>query len=269
LKINTLICLALLMLPSMSQANNSDSKHAIIVTLPPLSGVVQLLLPEVQSQCLLSVGADPHHFQPSPRQVDSLNQGHTLIRASRDDQGWPISTKQSQLIDLWSNESHAWLQFKSVSQALPKLASSLIKAFPQHKSIIEARLPLALKTVGAIEKEWHQTLRLIKDKGVFMQHPSWFGLLEQESIPVWSVLELNQHGHEQGPRHLEEALQLLKAHPDALLLGSNRHSNRSLEWLNKHHNSSHPLIKLDALGACNQPWDELMRSNLKLLRERL
>ncbi|MDX8383811.1 MAG: hypothetical protein R8M45_07005, partial [Ghiorsea sp.] len=73
-----ILCLSLLLSPTLSVASQHASPAKIIVTLPPLSGLVAMLMPNSTSQCLLSAGADPHHFQPSPRQVDMLNQGHLL-----------------------------------------------------------------------------------------------------------------------------------------------------------------------------------------------
>jgi len=262
-------CLSILMIPSLSIANATQTSDKIIVTLPPLSGIIMMLLPEVQTQCLLSAGADPHHFQPSPKQVDLLNQHHLLIRASYDDQGWPIHVQNSQVIDVWPNKNHAWLQFEQVRSVLPVLAKALSSKFPQYRKDIEVRLIHAIETTHVLEKEWDMQLEQLKSKGVFVQHPAWHDLLESKQVPIWAVLESHQHGHEHGPRHLEKALSTLKQHPDAALLGSKRHSNRSLEWLNNHQGNSKHIITLDALGNCNQPWDKLMRHNLEVLSKNL
>jgi len=259
----------ILMIPSLSLASTTQTTDKIITTLPPLSGLIIMLLPEVQTQCLLSAGADPHHFQPSPKQVDLLNQHHILARASRDDQGWPIHVENSQVIDIWPTENHAWLRFEQVRLALPTLAEILSKKFPQYRKDIQARLIQALQTTKALEQAWGKQLQKLQNKGVFMQHPAWQGLLESKQVPIWAVLESHQHGHEHGPRHLEKALSTLKQHPDAVLLGSKRHSNRSLEWLNKHQGNIKSIITLDALGHCNQPWDKLMRNNLEVLDKNL
>ncbi len=228
-----------------------------------------MLLPEVKSVCLLPAGADPHHFQPSPKQVTLLNQGHLLIRATRDDLGWPIKTDNNPVFDISASQAHGWLEFGLVRQVLPALARSLIQQYPLHQKKITAHLNSALKTVDHLDSQWRDTLATIKHKGVFMQHPAWQGLLESSGVPIWQVLESHQHGHEHGPRHLEKALRIFKQHPDALLLGSLRHSNRSLEWLNNHRPQPEKIIKLDALGSCNMPWDKLMSDNLKQLRSLL
>lgn len=265
MKLLITICLILSVLPSFSMAAEANHNNKIIVTLPPLSGLVVMLLPEIQSHCLLSASADPHHFQPSPRQVDMLQQSHLFIRASRDDQGWPIKTQQSQTLDLWPIQNHGWLQFEQVRIVLPKLAKILSQRFPSHQNKIATKLNRALKAVDTLDAEWSKTLQTIQKKGAFIQHPAWLGLLKAKHIPVWSVLESEQHGHEHGPKHLEHALTTLKQHPNALLLGSKRHSNRSLEWLNNHQKDKSNIIKLDALGECNQPWDKLMQENLNQL----
>ncbi|MDX8387164.1 MAG: zinc ABC transporter substrate-binding protein [Ghiorsea sp.] len=269
MKLLVTLCFTLFLMPSFSSANGTGPEEKIIVTLPPLSGLVTMLLPEIKSQCLLSASADPHHFQPSPRQVDMLNQGHLLVRASRDDQGWPIRTNNSVVTDLWNKENHGWLQFQQVREVLPQLATALINQFPQYETEIQSRLIQAIQSTKTLEQDWDNILTKIQPQGVFMQHPSWKGLLSSKQVPVWAILESEQHGHEHGPHHLEHALETLKLHPNALLLGSKRHSNRSLEWLNKHQEKSTSIIKMDALGNCNQPWDELMKQNLKILRENL
>lgn len=267
MKFLLILCLTFLITPSLSIANAKEATKEIIVTLPPLSGLVVMLMPEVQSRCLLSAGADPHHFQPTPRQVDLLGQGHLLIRASRDDQGWPIRTQNSQVIDLWESKNHGWLQFEQVRLVLPQLAKALTNQYPHAQKSIQEHLITALQHVDNLEASWDKALANIKSRGVFMQHPSWHDLLESKGVPIWAVLESHQHGYEYGPRHLETALNTLNQHPDALFLGSKRNSNQSLEWLKEHQSNNHSILKLDALGSCNQPWNLLMQSNLQLLSQ--
>ncbi len=269
MRFTALLCLSLFMAPAISTAGETDTKASvdknIIVTLPPLSGLVAMLLPEIKSQCLLTANADPHHFQPSPKQVAMLNQEHLLIRASFDDQGWPIRVQDNQVVDLWPEHAHGWLEFALVRKALPRLAAALSKAYPQYQTSIAQHLAESLSLTTEIEGKWSAALETYKNKGVFIQHPSWLGLFQSKNVPVWEVLESHQHGHEHGPRHLEEALQTYRMHPDAALIGSKRHSNRSLEWLSRNQKVAANIIKLDAIDACNVPWSTLMSKNLKQL----
>ena len=264
-----IFALSLFSFSGLSSANSFDNQSAteknIIVTLPPLSGLVAMLLPEKSSQCLLSASADPHHFQPSPKQVALFKTEHLFIRASFDDQGWPIPADQSQAFDLWPHDAHGWLRFDLVREVLPRLAKELILHFPPHEQQIQQNLTQALSLVNEQESEWQSTLEELKKRGVFMQHPSWLGLMESNTIPVWEVLESHQHGHEHGPRQLEHAVHNFEEHPGALLLGSLRHSNRSLEWLSRNHGENN-IIKLDAIDTCNTPWNILMQKNLQRLR---
>ncbi|MCF6208395.1 MAG: zinc ABC transporter substrate-binding protein [Ghiorsea sp.] len=259
----------MMLITSTNAASLSAKTEAIIVTLPPLSGLTTMLLPEVRNQCLLSAGADPHHFQPSPKQVDLINQGHILIRASRDDQGWPIQTQPEHTLDISPTQNHAWLQFSQVKHMLPILAQALTNNFPQYQQRIQTRLQQKLQDITQLETAWDKQLQILQKHGVFMQHPAWQGLFKHKNIPIWAVLESEQHGHEQGPRHLEEALYTLKEHPSAVLIGSTRHSNRSLEWLSRHHTPPKNIILLDELGTCNQAWDILMQQNLDILAGKL
>ena len=273
MKLFITLCLSfiaqMMLITSINAASLPAKTETIIVTLPPLSGLTTMLLPEVKNQCLLSAGADPHHFQPSPKQVDLINQGQLLIRASRDDQGWPIQTQAEHTLDLSPTQKHAWLQFSQVRHMLPILAQTLVKNFPQYQQRIQTRLKQKLQDMKQLEATWDKQLQGLKTQGVFMQHPAWQGLFNNKNVPVWAVLESEQHGHEQGPRHLEEALYTLKKHPSAILVGSTRHSNRSLEWLSRHHTPPKKIILLDELGTCNQAWDVLMQHNLDILAGKL
>jgi len=268
--------LIVLILPAQAFAfSSSDTPNhllnpnqaQVIATLTPLSGFVAMLLPDIKSQCLLPANADPHHFQPTPNQVKLLQSGQLILRASSDDKGWPIRFDHNHVLDLSRQQNHAWLQFESVKVILPTLAKALSTAFPIYQAQIKTHLAKAMQHVDKIEQKWVNVIPNLQKRGVIMQHPAWLGLFESANIPVWSVLESHQHGHEQGPRHLEHAFESLQNHPDAILLGSRHHSNRSLTWLNSHAENKHQMIALDAIGDCNQPWDELMMHNLELLAE--
>lgn len=268
-----LLCTCLLYPISSGLAQGMSSAKEItphiMVTLPPLAGLVAMLLPEQTSECLLSASADPHHFQPSPQQVEQLHVAKLLVRARRDDQGWPIRSHQSNTITLFTQQAHGWLNFADVKIALPDLAAQLSKMMPTEAARIQASLPQALAQVEAIETQWKPVLSQLKTKGVLMQHPAWQALFDAYDIPIWAVLESAQHGHEHGPKHLEEALDTLNQHQGAVLIGSLRHSNRSLDWLNAHQSHAQAVLSLDALGTCNMPWSELMTSNMQALQSQL
>jgi ABC-type Zn uptake system ZnuABC Zn-binding protein ZnuA len=239
----------------------------IIVTLPPLAGLVLMLDKDAAPECLLSAGGDPHHFQLSPRQVERLRASSLLIRSSRDDEGWIKLDDTPTTLNLSSGLDHAWLNPTHVKAVLPKLARLMIAIYPERQQIIVANLPKAMKQASNIN------LHLITDalpmlkQGVIMQHPAWQKTFTSLGVPVLHILESNKHGHEHGPKHLEEALKTLEKHPDAVLIGDVRHSNRSLEWLASHSNNK-KILFLDALGSCGDSWADLMQQNISRISAR-
>ena len=238
----------------------------IIATIPPLAAVVQMLNDEPIS-CLLPPGSDPHHFQLSPRQVEKLNRATLLVRSSKDDHGWMQIPANTPVIDIWPKEDHAWLNPDNLLAALPRIAEQLISLFPDRKTVIEANLKRSMDDVGQIKSELSKALSTLQSSGVMMQHPSWRRVFDTYEIPVLLVLESQRHGHEHGPRHLENALNRLEKYPDAVLIGDVRHSNRSLEWLASHSNNK-KIIFLDALGSCGDSWATLMQQNISRISER-
>jgi len=233
----------------------------ISVTLTPLSGLIMMLDHDADVQCLLPTGADPHHFQMQPRTIERLQQSALLLRASRDDGGWPLPALHANTLDLWSSKDHGWVSPQAVREALPGLAQQLIALEPARQLAIEAGLKRALQQVTLIEQQWQQTLT-VASAGIIMQHPSWQRLMLEMGVPVLSVLESAHHGHEFGPHRLEHALEALNDHPHAWLLADAGHGSTALDWLAAHSRVATGRITLNALGQCRQPWNELMQENI-------
>jgi len=237
----------------------------ISVTLPPLSGLVMMLDDQAEVQCLLPAGADPHHFQMQPRTVERLQLSALLIRASRDDGGWPLPPLLANTLDLWPDIDHGWVSPDAVRKALPIIAQAMIRIQPEREQHIQARLQPALQQVDRVERAWQQVLKQAKATGVIMQHPSWRRLMQEMGVPVLSTLESGHHGHEFGPHQLEQTLATLNQHPGAWLLADTGHSAAALDWLAAHSGVPARRVTLDALGACGEPWSRLMLDNIQHL----
>jgi zinc transport system substrate-binding protein len=251
--------LAMLLTPTLSWAG-------IVVTLPPLGGLVRMLDDQAGITVLLPPTADPHHFQMSPKASESLQQATLFIRSSSVDGGWSGLESTATTLDLWPKLRHGWTRPDLVRAALPRLAEALEHVDPAHAASIRNRLPAAIAKTRRIEAEWRQALAPLRRGGVIMQHPSWQPLCELMGVPVLAVMESDRHGQEFGPRDLDRALQIVDAHPGVVLIAEARHDNRALDWIARH--SRHPLrrITLDAIGTNTMSWDELMRADLARIR---
>lgn len=246
-------------------AQSSGWAATISVTLPPLAGLVMMLDDQAEVQCLLPAGADPHHFQMQPRTVERLQQSALLIRASRDDGGWPLPPLLGNTLDLWPDIDHGWVSPDAVRKALPIIADALIRIQPERKQRIQARLQPALQQVEQVEHSWQQVLKQAKATGIIMQHPSWRRLMQEMGVPVLSTLESGHHGHEFGPHQLEQTLATLNQHPGVWLLADTGHSATALDWLAAHSDVPARRVTLNALGTCKEPWSRLMLDNIQLL----
>ncbi|MDQ6981848.1 MAG: zinc ABC transporter substrate-binding protein [Mariprofundus sp.] len=242
------------------------SATEIAVTLPPLAGLVSMLDKQMQVICLLPAGADPHHFQLTPRRIEALSRTQLLIRASFDDGGWPLPPSHAHTLNLWPATGHGWLNPQTVRTALPLIGNALTRLHPEQEQAITASLHQALKQTRDIEQAWHEALSAAKVSGILMQHPAWRGLMQSMDVPVFAVLESTHHGHEHGPHKLEHALATLNQHPDAWLLADSNHSNRALDWLARHSAHRPHRITLNALGDCGLPWPQLMLQNIAQIR---
>ncbi|MDX8376848.1 MAG: zinc ABC transporter substrate-binding protein [Mariprofundales bacterium] len=247
---------------------HAANQAAIVVTLPPLAGIVNLLDNSLDVQCLLSAGADPHHTSLRPRQMEQIKSSSLLIRAGIDDAGWkiPILSSQTKTLTLWSEHDHAWLLPAQVQKILPILAEKITQLYPQHANIIAENLQLLQKEDGILQKtaiKWQNLFQQQSSSGVILQHGAWQHLFATYGLPVLMVLDAT-HGHDARPRHLEKALRLGKQHPDAWLIASANSSTRVMDSLAKRLGRNY--YRLNALGSCEQSWSELMLNNMQILQ---
>ncbi len=251
--------LLLLLAPHVARAAE------IAVTLPPLAGLIHMLDEKADVLCLLGKGSDPHHFQLTARKIEATAQTKLLIRASKDDGGWPLPPHHAHSLDLWPDIDHGWLNPATVRQALPIIAKALIDLQPQRQAAIATALQQALRQTEAIEAAWSKALEPAKQAGVLMQHPSWRRFMQAMGVPILDVLESGHHGHEYGPRQLEHALKALNAQPQAWIIADSRHNNRALDWLQAHATHKPQRITLNALSSCTQAWPAFMQQNIEQL----
>jgi len=249
-----------LLLPCFAISTGTAAE--IAVTLPPLAGLVGMLDKQADVLCLLPNGSDPHHFQLTPRSIESMQQTKLLIRASKDDGGWPLPPYHASQLDVWPDTDHGWLNPATVRDVLPLLAKALSDLHPHRQAAIEHALQDALNNTHAIAAAWQMALEPVKKAGVLMQHPAWRGLMQAMHVPVLDVLESGRHGHEHGPRQLEHALTTLNAHPGAWLIADSGHNNSAVDWLYHHTDPQPRRVSFNVLGDCAQSWPALMQYNL-------
>jgi ABC-type Zn uptake system ZnuABC Zn-binding protein ZnuA len=232
-----------------------------------LAGLVKLIAPDMSPHCLLPPGADAHDFKITPRQAQRLARSNLLIRSSRDDGHWPQLSGRTPVMDIWPGSDHAWLVPDDVEHALPDLAAGLKRADVVPGNDLDQSLARALDQVRRIRREWRQALAPLRKTGVIIEHTGWRRLFESYGVPVRAVLESIHHMGSPGPKRLEQALNLLRNHPDTVLVRDKRHSNRSLTWLARHADKPQ-TVTLDALGVCGMPWTELMQDNIRRIETR-
>ncbi|MFQ5355365.1 MAG: metal ABC transporter substrate-binding protein [Mariprofundaceae bacterium] len=243
------------------------ARAEVAVSLPPLAGLVHLLDSQVDTFCLLPSNADPHHFSMTPRLLERLRHSDTLIRTSRDDQGWPGLNTGMRQIDLWPNHDHAWLNPGKVLDVLPGLAREIQALYPDRKISVADSLTRFRELIKVLDAEVSEKLTSVRKTGVILQHASWKSFCEYYNIPILAIAESNKLEGALGPKQLEKLLNILHQHPKAYLWGDQGHSNLTLEWLSARMNGKH-IILLDPLGSCSDPWDQLLRNNISRMTER-
>ena len=263
---NRLLLISVLALMALAPATKAAAA-TVMVTLPPLAGMVQLLLPDAQPRCLLAGNGDPHHLVLSPRKIAQMRRASLLVRSSGDDGGWSgLRGFGGRVVDLWPRAHHPWLLPSDLLAALPRLAKALMAQRLLSEREAAQRLAAARERLQRLDRAWRQALRPLREGGVIMQHPAWRRLFAHYRVPVRAVLERGHHGDGASPRQLEAALALLRgAHPP-LLVVEQSHANRMIDWLSQRVPRA-GVVALDALGRCGVALDSLQQRNLRQLRQ--
>jgi len=190
------ILLLLLLLNAVAYA-----KPTVVVSiLPEKTFVKKIAKDTLNVVVMVQPGSSPHSYEPKSSQMVAISQADTYFSIGIEfEQVWlerfKAQNKNLKIIDMSTNvakieteehhqhaseihdeehDPHTWTSPKNVALMAHTIYETLVKAYPQHKSLYKVNLESFLAEINATDTEIKHILKDVAPKSKFMVfHPSW------------------------------------------------------------------------------------------------
>lgn len=255
----------------------------VLVSIPPYLYFVEALTEgQLKAISLAPVGANPHLYEPTPKQVQQAKKAKLWIRLNESFEKKAerslieynnnlvvVNLADSDLIPYIYEDNischchecdsterkdlHIWLSLKLAKTQADIIAEALARTFPQHEELIKKNL---LKLQAKLEEKdllFTQRLAPYKQNAILVSHPAFGYFCRDYEI---KQLAIESEGKDPRPQKLAETLALAKAVSIRTVLTQSQYNNKGAEIIAKKLNL--PLHEID-------PYSPHYLDNLELM----
>lgn len=275
----------------------------IVVSIHPYFDIVRQIVGDTANVTrMLPIGASPHTFDPSPRDLRRIAEADLVIVNG----GYGIDSWLLRLIDATGSQvpvvnifdaldfanthtefytfdeaeldrpvdayaavnSHLWLDPVMMIQIVPILVEGIAEADPDHAEIYRARGETLIAELDALHQELTEIMAPIRGAAFVPFHDAWPYFAERYGLDL--IVEIEPFpGREPTPAYLQYALGLIEGSDARAIFSEPQLSRRPAEVVAE--NAGLPLYIIDPLGGTPETdsYQELMRHNARVLVQAL
>lgn len=212
--------------------HGQNEKSGIAVSIEPLRYFADRLTSgQVDVTVMVPMGASPATYSPTTQQLMKLSDSKLYISIGYlgFEQSWMPRIKDinndlkiltlSEGIELirakdevhgdhvhkGGTDPHIWMSPKMVKAFLPELKAGLLKAFPEHKEIIEKNYSEFYNEVTQLHNEFTDLAQTLSQKKFMIFHPALSYLARDYGLEQISI---EHEGKEPSPRQLKDLIDL-------------------------------------------------------------
>ena len=256
-----LFALILLLSSCSKQVQPKEQKPTVLVSVPPYAYFVKKIAQDkVQIETLVPIGANPHIYEPSPKEVqrhqtaalwvylgeafdkkvlqffkDTHHPIHILDIAKDldllsicEEDGLETETHHCHHSHAEGYDLHVWLNPILAKQQVKKIAAALSELIPDQQQLFSENLQTLLKELDALDHQIRHILNPFHGKAILVSHPA-FGYFCKEYHLVQLSIEIE--GKDPLPQHITEILQQAKRYSIQSILIEPQYSNKGAELM--------------------------------------
>jgi zinc transport system substrate-binding protein len=251
--ISSLLLSLLLVMASCSKPEKKQASPTVLVSIPPYAYFVEKIAGDTLSiQTLVPAGANPHHYEPSPKQIQQARASALWVAVGEPaEQKMALVMKEQNpqiaILDLStqlpllehehqgcshhheeSRDLHFWLSPKLAKKQAELIAERLIAVFPENASIYKVRLAQFVEELTQLDREIAFLLKPQKGQAILASHAA-FGYFCQDYGLIQLAIE--SEGKDPLPKEAERTLsQAEKLHIKSVLLQA-QYNNKGAELI--------------------------------------
>jgi ABC-type Zn uptake system ZnuABC Zn-binding protein ZnuA len=289
------LLLASLALASLALAS---ARPTVVVSIHPLYDLVRQVVGEAGDvERMLPIGASPHVFDPTPRDVARVADADLVVtvgaidawlrdlleaaggdavrlelleldamRAALEADFPDLKPDDARSVLAWN--AHVWLDPRTMAVALPAIAEALAAVDPANAAGYAARAEALAADLRALDAELAATLAPVRGAPFVPFHDAWPYFAARYGLDL--VVEIEPFpGREPSPAYLAMALGLIRESGAAAIFSEAQLNRRPAEVVADE--AGVALFELDPIGgvAGREGYQELLRWNAAVLLEGL
>ncbi len=250
----SLITISLILLSACSKKTEENSE--VLVSIPPYLYFVKALTDgKIKAISLVPPGANPHIFEPTPKQIQKakgtklwicldesfekkvgkslkeLNKNLIILNLANSSK-IPYIYEKHKCSDCKhhrgsdTKDLHIWLSPKLSKLQADLIAKSLIEAFPDRKETIQENLVLLQRQLSMANKHFAKQLLPYKGNSIIVSHPA-FGYFCRDYHLKQISIELE--GKDPLPKHLTSILALARKSTVRAVFTQVQYSNKGAQ----------------------------------------
>ena len=179
----------LLLLFAFACSNNQveDKKITIAVSIAPYKYLVKKIGGDrVDVINSIPVGATPHHFEPTPKLIQSISKADYYFAVGKNmefEETWLSKLKGvnnnlsvydlSQNVVYVNNDPHVWLGFSQLKTVTQNVYNSLSEILGEDKNYFTSNFEALIDSINLVEKELRSSFEKVGNKKLLVYHGSW------------------------------------------------------------------------------------------------
>lgn len=288
-KIFAFLCLGLVALYAKGQVSVS--------ILPQQYFVKQIAGDAVEVNVMVGKGADPHTYEPKPKQMTALEKSDLYFAIGIEfEEAWlPKFQKSYPNLKIVKTDAgvekikfeghhehkhehaghdhhdhehhhgefdpHIWLDPVSVKVQAKNIAAALSEKYPENKALFEANLAKFEARLDELDGFIKSTLSNVKNREFIVYHPSWGYFAKRYDL---EQIAIEVEGKEPKPAQLKELIEEAKEHGVKVIFVAPQFSKKAAQTIAKESGAS--VVEIDQLPL---DWDAELRKTAQILSKSL
>jgi len=274
--------LLLILLLSCSRNQIEQRKDYIVASNYPLKLIIQEITGDTGIvHCLVPPGISPHLFEPKVSDIQKLENSKVVFYASNELEGWLTKNIQNKiaLISLLPKDKvklmpdgktldpHFWTDPMTVYSLVDTLTNVLATYFPQSSNKFIQNAQNFKNKLIELDKELQELLAPVKNRYVFLYHPSFLYLISRYGFNYGGSIE-EIPGSEPTPSQISKLVQKIQETKTKAIFSEPQLNNYTAKTVAEM--AGVELYELDPLGSGEiKSYSELILKNAKTLVEAL
>lgn len=268
------IILIIIMLFSCSacgtEKNDSNSKLQIAVSIYPLFDIVRNITGDrADVFYIVPPGANPHIFEPAPRDIEKLLKADIFFGISEKFDSWIVKMTLSDVPmfylsetdnNLYQNNPHIWLSVKGAIELSEKTYNILSIADSENQEYYLENYREYKEELLKLDEEFEEIFTSIGNRKFIQWHPAWDYFAEDYNLEIIGTIQ-SGHGDEPSIKEIQQLIEKAEENNvKVVVIGLDEHSPTAEVFSNEINGI---LLKLDAIG---DPQVEERSTYIKLMR---